>query len=81
MNPFLNGSDQLSSCSLSQIAPVVARASCLVPIDVPEPGGLSGGALGALALLAARRRQRQRRRTAASAHEEEDDREEALAAC
>jgi len=37
MNPSINGSDQFSQCSLSQIAPVVARARCLVPADGPTP--------------------------------------------
>lgn len=33
MAPQLNGSSTFSSCSLDQIAPVVARASCLAPYD------------------------------------------------
>ena len=37
MNPFLNGSDQFSSCSLSQMQPVIAGASCITPITTPPP--------------------------------------------
>ncbi len=37
MNPSINGSDQFSQCSLNQIAPIVANASCLVPGDTPPP--------------------------------------------
>lgn len=33
MAPQLNGSSTFSSCSLDQIAPVVARAACLAPYD------------------------------------------------
>ena len=33
MAPQLNGSSTFSSCSLEQIAPVVARAACLAPYD------------------------------------------------
>ena len=33
MNPFLNGSDQLSQCSLRQIQPNVDSASCIRPIS------------------------------------------------
>jgi uncharacterized repeat protein (TIGR01451 family) len=33
MAPQLNGSSTFSSCSLEQITPVVARASCLAPYD------------------------------------------------
>ena len=33
MNPSLNGSDQFSQCSLSQIANTVANAQCLIPVD------------------------------------------------
>jgi hypothetical protein len=32
----LNGSDQFSSCSLDAIRPVVAAASCVVPLSVPD---------------------------------------------
>ena len=32
MNPYMNGSDQFSPCSLSQIQPVIAGASCLTVI-------------------------------------------------
>ena len=32
MNPVLNGSDQFSPCSLDQIAPRVAAASCLIDV-------------------------------------------------
>lgn len=35
MNPFINGSDRFSQCSLEQIQPVVNRAACLVQIDDP----------------------------------------------
>lgn len=37
MNPGLNGSDQFSQCSLNQMAPVVASASCLDDITGPTP--------------------------------------------
>ncbi len=33
MNPFLNGRDQFSPCSMSQIQPVVDRASCVTFIN------------------------------------------------
>ena len=33
MNPFINGSDQFSQCSLSQMQPNVAAASCISPIN------------------------------------------------
>jgi len=36
MNPFLNGSDQFSQCSVRQIQPVVNNASCLVAVG-PDP--------------------------------------------
>jgi len=36
MAPQLNGSSTFSSCSLEQIAPVVARASCLAPYDAAD---------------------------------------------
>lgn len=49
MNPSLNGSDQLSDCSVNQISPIVASASCLVaagpaptPSPIPEPDCVSG---------------------------------------
>lgn len=32
----LNGSDQLSACSVEAIRPVVAAASCIVPLSVPD---------------------------------------------
>jgi uncharacterized protein YodC (DUF2158 family) len=47
MNPFLNGSDQFSPCSVSQIQPVISGASCITlinvetfppPIATPAPG-------------------------------------------
>ena len=34
MNPFINGSDQFSQCSLDQIQPVVNGASCITVIDL-----------------------------------------------
>lgn len=38
MNPSLNRSDEFSQCSLDQIAPVVASAQCLSPVEpAPEP--------------------------------------------
>ncbi|VUD52924.1 Development-specific protein S [Thalassocella blandensis] len=37
MNPGLNGSDQFSQCSINQMAPVVASASCLDDISGPTP--------------------------------------------
>jgi len=39
MNPSLNGSDQFSQCSLSQIANTLVGAQCLIPVDTspPEP--------------------------------------------
>jgi hypothetical protein len=36
MAPQLNGSDQFSSCSLSQIQPVIAKASCLTAYSPPD---------------------------------------------
>jgi Metallo-peptidase family M12/Domain of unknown function DUF11 len=33
MNPYLNGSDQFSQCSLSSIQPVMNKAGCIVPIS------------------------------------------------
>ena len=33
MNPSINGSDQFSQCSLTQIASVLSRVNCLVPVD------------------------------------------------
>jgi uncharacterized repeat protein (TIGR01451 family) len=36
MAPQLNGSSTFSSCSLDQIAPVVAQASCLAPYDAAD---------------------------------------------
>jgi len=36
MNPFLNGSDQFSPCSVSQIQPVVNGASCLTVINFEQ---------------------------------------------
>lgn len=41
MNPFINGaSDTFSQCSLDQIAPEVAAASCLVALSIKAPTGL-----------------------------------------
>jgi hypothetical protein len=37
MNPFLNGSDQFSQCSLAQIQPNVTNATCLNSISPPPP--------------------------------------------
>ncbi|MGI9333762.1 MAG: M12 family metallo-peptidase, partial [Gammaproteobacteria bacterium] len=37
MNSTINGSDEFSSCSLSQIQPNVDAASCLKPISQPSP--------------------------------------------
>lgn len=37
MNPFLNGSDQFSQCSLSQIQPNVSNATCLNTLSPPPP--------------------------------------------
>ena len=37
MNPILNGSDQLSPCSLTQIQPVVNAATCITGITTPPP--------------------------------------------
>jgi hypothetical protein len=39
MNPSITGTDQFSSCSLEQMAPVIANASCLTDIElvVDEP--------------------------------------------
>ena len=36
MNPFLNGSDTFSQCSLAQIQPNVANANCIVAVT-PDP--------------------------------------------
>ena len=36
MAPQLNGSDQFSACSLSQITPVIAKASCLTAYSPPD---------------------------------------------
>lgn len=36
MAPQLNGSSTFSPCSLDQIAPVVARAACLAPLDAAD---------------------------------------------
>ena len=36
MNPFLNGNDQFSPCSLSQIQPVINGATCLTFINVQQ---------------------------------------------
>jgi hypothetical protein len=36
MAPQLNGSSAFSACSLEQIAPVVARAQCLAPVDAAD---------------------------------------------
>lgn len=36
MEPRLNGHDTLSDCSLSQMAPLVATASCLAPANAPD---------------------------------------------
>lgn len=36
MAPRINGSDQLSDCSLAAIATEVGTASCVVPLDVPD---------------------------------------------
>ena len=36
MAPRINGSDQLSACSLTAIASEVAASSCVVPLDVPD---------------------------------------------
>ena len=52
MNPFLNGTDTFSQCSLDQIAPIVEAADCLVP--VPEPGVGEMLAVGVLGLVGAR---------------------------
>ncbi len=37
MNPFLNGSDQFSPCSVSQIQPVVNSASCITFVNLEQP--------------------------------------------
>ncbi len=37
MNPFLNGSDQFSPCSMSQIQPVVNSASCVTFVNLEQP--------------------------------------------
>lgn len=34
MNPFLNGQDQFSQCSLTQMQPAIQNAVCVRPIDV-----------------------------------------------
>ncbi len=39
MNPFLNGSDTFSTCSLDQMVPEIASASCLVPVEGPDDPG------------------------------------------
>lgn len=36
MAPRINGSDQLSECSLTAIASEVATSACVVPLDVPD---------------------------------------------
>jgi hypothetical protein len=36
MAPQLNGSDQFSSCSIQQITPVIAKASCLTVYNPPD---------------------------------------------
>ncbi|MDR4493425.1 MAG: M12 family metallo-peptidase [Nitrospirales bacterium] len=36
MNPFVNGSDQFSPCSLAQIQPVLNGASCLTVINIDQ---------------------------------------------
>lgn len=36
MAPQLNGSQTFSDCSLAQMQPVVAAASCLAPVDAPD---------------------------------------------
>ena len=36
MNPYINGSDQFSPCSLSQIQPIVNQASCLTLINIDQ---------------------------------------------
>jgi hypothetical protein len=38
MAPRLNGSDRFSQCSLERIAPVVAAASCVTALSVPDAG-------------------------------------------
>ena len=37
MNPLLNGSDQFSPCSMSQIQPVVNSASCITFVNLEQP--------------------------------------------
>ncbi|GJL63082.1 MAG: hypothetical protein NPIRA04_17360 [Nitrospirales bacterium] len=37
MNPSINGSDQFSQCSLSQIQPIVDRAACITIVDLSNP--------------------------------------------
>lgn len=37
MNPFINGSDEFSQCSLGRIQPNVNAASCITPISNPPP--------------------------------------------
>ena len=36
MNPFLNGSDQFSPCSISEIQPIVASSSCITVINLEQ---------------------------------------------
>ncbi|NJN46329.1 MAG: hypothetical protein HC808_07455 [Candidatus Competibacteraceae bacterium] len=36
MNPFLNGSDEFSQCSLDQMQPEIVDASCITAIDNPD---------------------------------------------
>ena len=36
MNPFLNGSDQFSPCSISQIEPIIATSSCITIINFDQ---------------------------------------------
>ncbi|MEE4380114.1 MAG: M12 family metallo-peptidase, partial [Candidatus Competibacteraceae bacterium] len=36
MNPFLNGSDEFSECSLDQMQPEIVDAICITPIDNPD---------------------------------------------
>lgn len=42
MNPFINGSDEFSQCSLGRIQPNVNAASCITPISNPPPPPPSG---------------------------------------
>ena len=37
MNPFLNGSDQFSQCSIDQMQPEINNASCITVIDGNQP--------------------------------------------